>query len=81
MNILNLIRGQKIKITDLTKDKFLQVGIFCKMPVGIKLDIACFASTLRTSFPMIAILSFLVKKYRPVNQLKSWNQKTEIMNF
>ena len=75
MNILNLIRGQKIKITDLTKDKFLQVGIFCKMPVGIKLDIACFCVDAQNQLSDDRYFIFSSQKISPCKSIEILESK------
>lgn len=66
-----LIRGQKIKIADITTTTMLRVGISCTLPAGITFDISCFGVDAQNTLSDDRYFIFYNQKSSPCGSLAS----------
>ena len=65
-----MVRGQKIKLVDITSSMSLKAGVFCGMPVGITMDISCFGVDANNKLSDDRYLIFYNQKISPCNSIK-----------
>ncbi|MBF0227845.1 MAG: VWA domain-containing protein [Desulfobacterales bacterium] len=69
--MLNFVRGQKIKLSDITKANLIQVGIFVNAPVSVTLDISCFGIDTQNKLSDDRYFIFYNQKSSPCGSIKS----------
>lgn len=69
--IHNLVRGQKIKLPDITQETVLQVALSANMPTGIILDISCFGIDAHEKLSDDRYFIFYNQKSSPCGAIKS----------
>lgn len=67
----SLIRGQKIKLSDITPSTFLKIGISINIPSGITFDISCFGVDAHEKLSDDRYFIFYNQKVSPCGSIKS----------
>ncbi len=68
--MVTMVRGQKIKLSDVTSSISLRTGVFADMPVGMTVDVSCFGVDADNKLSDDRYLIFYNQNVSPCNAIK-----------
>ena len=77
--MLSLVRGQKIKLSDVTNITQIQVGLAITAPSGMSFDISCFGVDAQDKLSDDRYFIFFNQRYSPNSEISSLGKQNEDM--